>query len=197
LVILLTGAKFDSVSEFDIHAKEARVAGIGWDVIRSIPGGMIPEGYVGEEGGEEEEEEEEGKGEEGEREGEEGKEDNDDDEDDDDAGGFSLTYVKERTIPMLTREHRRAHCITPPVVGMTPDEIMEREISIVLFASELLCTNTVCDGTYARTRESLGGRDEALVEITSIVGYYAYVSFTLNVFRIPSIIVGSASDRMD
>jgi hypothetical protein len=36
------------------------------------------------------------------------------------------------------------------------------------------------------TREAVGGKDAVLVEITSIVGYYAFVSYTLNVFRIPS-----------
>jgi hypothetical protein len=44
----------------------------------------------------------------------------------------------------------------------------------------------VSDETYARTKEALDEKDEVLVEITAILGYYAYVSYTLNVFKIPS-----------
>jgi hypothetical protein len=41
LVILLTGARYESNAIFDIHVKEARRAGLGWDVIRNIPGGTL------------------------------------------------------------------------------------------------------------------------------------------------------------
>lgn len=72
------------------------------------------------------------------------------------------------------------------VTRITNENIKEREVAIVLFAAELLDSNTVSDETYATTRQVLGGDDSTLVEITAIVGYYAYVSYTLNVFRIPS-----------
>ena len=62
----------------------------------------------------------------------------------------------------------------------------EREVAIVLFVAELLDTSVVSDETYERTKTVLGGEDAVLVEITAILGYYAYVSYTLNVFRIPS-----------
>ena len=136
LVILLTGAKFESATEFEIHVGEARRAGIGWDVIRSIP-----------------------------------------------RKGFSLEKVKECVIPMLEKEHDDGN-VNPP--EMAHEKSKAREVAIVLFASELLHTNTVCDETYAETRRLLDGRDSALVEITAIVGYYAFVSYTLNVFKIPS-----------
>ena len=134
LVILLTGAKFESATEFEIHVDEARRVGIGWDVIRSIP-----------------------------------------------RKGFSLEKVKECVISMLEKEHWN---VNPP--EMSHEKSKAREVAIVLFASELLHTNTVCDETYAETRRLLDGRDSALVEITAIVGYYAFVSYTLNVFKIPS-----------
>lgn len=134
LVILLTGAKFESATEFEIHVDEARRVGIGWDVIRSIP-----------------------------------------------RKGFSLEKVKECVISMLEKEHGN---VNPP--EMSHEKSKAREVAIVLFASELLHTNTVCDETYAETRRLLDGRDSALVEITAIVGYYAFVSYTLNVFKIPS-----------
>lgn len=119
LVILLTGAKFKSHTEFDIHVGEAVKAGMTIDVIRAIP------------------------------------------RDD----GFSLAAVKADLTPLL------------------PDE---REKIIVLFTTELLENSKVCDDTYAKAKKVLDGKDSVLVEITSIVGYYAYVSYTLNVFQIPS-----------
>ena len=40
--------------------------------------------------------------------------------------------------------------------------------------------------TYASSKAALGGKDSVLVEITSISGYYTYVAYTLNAFRIPT-----------
>ena len=119
LVILLTGAKFKSHTEFDIHVGEARKAGLDLDVVRAIP----RDDY------------------------------------------FSLDKVKEDLLPLLE----------------TP-----REKAIVLFTAELLESSTVSDETYQATKRAFDEKDSVLVEITSIVGYYAYVSYTLNVFQIPS-----------
>lgn len=61
-----------------------------------------------------------------------------------------------------------------------------REIAIAIFTAELLDTYSVSDETYYAMREALGDSDTVLVEITSIAGYYTYVAYTLNAFRIPS-----------
>lgn len=60
-----------------------------------------------------------------------------------------------------------------------------RDVTIVRFASELLETSTISDQRYNEAKMELGG-DSVLVEITSIVGYYTYCAYTLNVFRIPT-----------
>ncbi len=101
------GARYESDAEFDIHVDKARRAGVGWDVIRSIPGGMLLRG---------------------------------------------------------------------------------NKVAIVLFASELLDKNTVCHEMYDATRDRLHGCDLAMVKIVVIVGYYAFVSYTLNAFRIPLLV---------
>ena len=119
LVILLTGAKFQSHTEFDIHVGEALKAGIALSVIKAIPR--------------------------------------------DDK--FSVKAVQTHLVPLL---------------------IDKREGEIVKFTAELLESSKVSDETYQKTRDVLGGKDSVLVEITSIVGYYAFVSYTLNVFQIPS-----------
>jgi len=62
----------------------------------------------------------------------------------------------------------------------------DREKAIIRFVAELVETYTVSDETYAMTKAALDAVDGTLVEIVSIVGYYHYVAFTLNAFRIPS-----------
>jgi 4-carboxymuconolactone decarboxylase len=86
---------------------------------------------------------------------------------------FSLDAVKEHVVPLLTH-------------GDEDGTANERERAIALFTAELLDQYTVSDATYAATKEALGDKDSVLVEITSIAGYYTYVSYTLNVFQIPS-----------
>mmetsp|Transcript_1509 Transcript_1509/g.2058 ORF Transcript_1509/g.2058 Transcript_1509/m.2058 type:complete len:253 (-) Transcript_1509:98-856(-) len=143
LVILLTGAKFKSEAEFDIHVGEAMRAGIGLDVINKIPRGSLISQKGSKEGI--------------------------------DNVEFSLENVKEYMIPLLKKE-----------IDNEGKGDLQRDIPIVLFTAELLETNTVSDETYATTKQMLGGDDSVLVEIIAIVGYYAYVAYTLNVFRIPS-----------
>ena len=120
LVILLTGAKQKSATEFKIHTGEALKAGMTMEQIQAIPQG-------------------------------------------DDA--FSLQQVETTLVPLLETE---------------------REKSIARFTAELLDTCTVSEATYNATKAVMEGKDSVLVEITSIVGYYTYVSYTLNVFQIPA-----------
>ena len=173
LVILLTGAKFKSEAEFDIHVGEARRVGISWDVILSIPRGRLLseiDGEVSHKNLSLQEEE-----------------------------GF-LKKVKHSVVPKLEKEHDNNNSINNEQhtsnVEENKDEMAkssinssnakEREVAIVLFTAELLEQSTVSDETYATTKQVLDGQDSVLVEITSIIGYYAYVAYTLNVFKIPS-----------
>jgi len=119
LVILLTGAKMKSHTEFDLHVGEALHSGVDMEIISAIPR--------------------------------------------DDK--FSLDQVKSSLLPLINGE---------------------REKAIICFAAELLDTFTVSEETYNATRKQLDGKDSVLVEITSIIGYYTFAAFTLNVFNIPS-----------
>lgn len=120
LVILLTGAKTRSHTEFEIHFGEALKAGLSLEVINAIPRDEK----------------------------------------------FSVDAVESSLIPLLNDTRLEA---------------------IARFTAELLDTYTVSDETYKQTKHILGGKDSVLVEIVSIVGYYTYVSYTLNAFRIPSV----------
>jgi 4-carboxymuconolactone decarboxylase len=62
----------------------------------------------------------------------------------------------------------------------------DREVAIARFTAELLDTYTVSDETYAKSKAALGDKDTVLVEVVAITGYYTYVAYTLNTFRIPS-----------
>lgn len=172
LVILLTGAKFKSEAEFDIHVGEARRVGISWDVIQSIPRGRLLSEIDGDLQKNILLQEE---------------------------GAFSLKKVKESVVPMLEKEHDNNSNNDGQHTSSKVEEYEEkmenssinsnakkREVAIVLFTAELLEKSTVSDETYESTKQALDGQDSALVEITSIIGYYAYVAYTLNVFKIPS-----------
>ena len=96
--------------------------------------------------------------------------------------GFSLEKVKECVLPVLEKEHDNMKIDD----SYQTQPSKEREIAIVLFTAELLDTTTVSDETYEKTKAILDGKDSVLVEITAILGYYSYVAYTLNVFKIPS-----------
>ena len=78
---------------------------------------------------------------------------------------FSLDAVKEKVLPLLEND---------------------REKAIASFTAELIDRYSVSDETYGATKKAVDDKDSVLVEITSIAGYYTYVAYTLNVFRIPS-----------
>jgi 4-carboxymuconolactone decarboxylase len=78
---------------------------------------------------------------------------------------FNMEAVKTQLIPLLETVRMKA---------------------IAVYATELLDTYSISDETYHASKQALDGKDSVLVEITSIVGYYTYVSYTLNAFHIPS-----------
>lgn len=76
--------------------------------------------------------------------------------------------VKQRTIDDLRR-------------GRIPKSAPRDERAIYAFVQELYKTRRVSERTYKRVQAILG--DKATVELTGILGYYALISITLNVFR--------------
>ena len=65
--------------------------------------------------------------------------------------------------------------------GRTPKSSPKDERAIYDFIQELYKTRRVSDRTYKRLHTLLG--DTATVELVGILGYYALISMTLNVFR--------------
>jgi 4-carboxymuconolactone decarboxylase len=79
--------------------------------------------------------------------------------------GFSLERVESDLLPLLAES--------------------ERDVAIARFTAELLETSTISEETYQATLKAVNGKESVLVEITSIIGYYTYVAYTLNAFNIP------------
>ena len=69
----------------------------------------------------------------------------------------------------------------PPHAWLPPASAA-RDAAIYDFAAELLEHSTVSDACYAAAAAALG--EAGVVELTSIIGYYGYVAYTLNVFEI-------------
>ena len=78
---------------------------------------------------------------------------------------FSLERVESDLLPLLAES--------------------ERDLAIARFTAELLETSTISEETYQATLRAVNGKESVLVEITSIIGYYTYVAYTLNAFNIP------------
>jgi 4-carboxymuconolactone decarboxylase len=65
--------------------------------------------------------------------------------------------------------------------GRVPKKAKKDERAIYDFVQELYKNRRVSDATYKKVRRFLD--DSAIVELVGILGYYALISMTLNVFR--------------
>jgi 4-carboxymuconolactone decarboxylase len=67
--------------------------------------------------------------------------------------------------------------------GLAPKSAAKDERAIYDFIHELYRTKRVSDRTYKRLHAVMG--DAGMVELVGILGYYALVAMSLNVFRMP------------
>jgi 4-carboxymuconolactone decarboxylase len=83
--------------------------------------------------------------------------------------------------PMAEKAGVKPKTIQDLRAGRKPAAAPKDERAIYDFVQELYKTKRVSDRTYKRVHAVLG--DGAMVELTGILGYYALISMTLNVFR--------------
>jgi 4-carboxymuconolactone decarboxylase len=83
--------------------------------------------------------------------------------------------------PMAERAGVKPKTIADLRAGREPKSAPKDERAIHAFVRELYQTRRVSDRTYKRVHGLLG--DAATVELVGILGYYALISMTLNVFR--------------
>jgi 4-carboxymuconolactone decarboxylase len=86
--------------------------------------------------------------------------------------------------PVAERAGIKAKTIADLKAGRAPETAPKDERAIYAFVQELYKTRRVSDRTYKRVHAFLG--DAAMVELVGILGYYALIAMTLNVFRMLS-----------
>jgi 4-carboxymuconolactone decarboxylase len=84
--------------------------------------------------------------------------------------------------PMAERAGVKPETIRDIKAGRAPRRAPKDERAMYEYIRELYRTRRVSDRTYARVRKFL--TDDAMVEFVGILGYYALISMTLNVFRV-------------
>ena len=85
--------------------------------------------------------------------------------------------------PIAERAGVKAQAIADLKAGRTPKKAAKDERAIFDFVQELYKKRRVSERTYKRVQGFVG--DKGAVELTGILGYYAGVSMTLNVFNVP------------
>lgn len=83
--------------------------------------------------------------------------------------------------PMAERAGVASKTIADLRTGREPKSAPKDERAIYAFVQELYKNRRVSDRTYKRVHAFLG--NAAVVELVGILGYYALISMTLNVFR--------------
>jgi 4-carboxymuconolactone decarboxylase len=83
--------------------------------------------------------------------------------------------------PMAARAGVSAQTIRSLKSGRRPVKAPADERALYDFITELYRTRRVGDASYRRVHKILG--DAGMVELAGILGYYALISMTLNVFR--------------
>jgi 4-carboxymuconolactone decarboxylase len=83
--------------------------------------------------------------------------------------------------PMAEKAGVKPKTIADLRAGREPTSAPKDERAIHAYVKELYKTRRVSERTYKRLHAILG--DAAMVELTGILGYYAMVAMTLNVFR--------------
>lgn len=83
--------------------------------------------------------------------------------------------------PIAEREGVPKKVIADLQAGKRPGGASKEELALYDFIEELYKTRRVSDKTYERVYAFLG--EEALVQLVGILGYYALIAMTLNVFN--------------
>ncbi|MBI4274008.1 MAG: carboxymuconolactone decarboxylase family protein [Rhizobiales bacterium] len=85
--------------------------------------------------------------------------------------------------PIAAKSGIKPKTISDLRAGRAPKSAPKDERAIYDFVKELYKTRRVSTRTYARVQTLLG--DAATVELVGLLGYYAMVAMTLNVFCVP------------
>ena len=85
--------------------------------------------------------------------------------------------------PIAEKQGVKPETIRDLQAGRPPKKAPKDELAIYAFAKELYRDKRVSDRTYKSVNTLLG--DSGTVELVGLLGYYAMVAMTLDVFRMP------------
>lgn len=171
IIILLTATKYNSYTEFNIHKAEALRVGVPIEFIEAIPfNKKMSESYSS---------------------------------NNTDSSSSNTNNSDSNDILLFDKENIEIiiQLLLSKLQVTRTVEQYQREKVIIEFTIELLIHSHVLDITYNNALEVLqstrrkveedvvnhnnSNPHAVIVEITSIIGYYSFVAYTLNVFRIP------------
>jgi 4-carboxymuconolactone decarboxylase len=99
------------------------------------------------------------------------------------AQHWKAQYEWHAHAPMAANDGVDAKTIRDLKAGSPARSARKDEMAIYAFVKELYAKRRVSNATYARAHKIIG--DAGMVELVGILGYYALISMTLNVFRMP------------
>jgi 4-carboxymuconolactone decarboxylase len=99
------------------------------------------------------------------------------------AQHWKAQYEWHAHAPMAADAGVKATAIRNLKAGRPAKSAARDEMAIYAFVKELYAKRRVSSAAYARLHKLIG--DTGMVELVGILGYYALISMTLNVFRMP------------
>ena len=99
------------------------------------------------------------------------------------AQHWKAQYEWSMHAPMAEKAGVKPQTVRDIQAGRAPKAAPKDEMAIYAFVKELYAKRRVSEANYKRVYKLLG--EAGTVELVGILGYYAMVSMTLNVFRAP------------
>lgn len=99
------------------------------------------------------------------------------------ARHWQAQYEWHAHAPMAENDGVKAAAIRDLKAGSPAKSAAKDELAIYEFVKELYAKRRVSNAAYTRVQKLIG--DTGMVELVGILGYYALISMTLNVFRMP------------
>lgn len=86
--------------------------------------------------------------------------------------------------PLALKAGVAQSCLDAIAAGQYPQTAVADEAAVVALVTELLQHHGVCDASYATALGQFG--EQGVVELTTLVGYFAMVCWVMNVARTPT-----------
>lgn len=99
------------------------------------------------------------------------------------ARHWTQNYEWDVHAPLAAQGGLKASIIAAVADGRRPDGMADDEDTLYTFLDELHRTQSISDGTYARTVKAFG--EQGVIDVLGISGYYTMLAMVLNTARTP------------